>query len=70
MAGIIGPRDTLLLGSAACLVGGAVFARHLPRIREKVRPIYLRMGIIPEVAKALATATEQPPLPEESCPEK
>jgi MFS family permease len=70
MAGIIGPRDTLLLGSAACLVGGAVFARNLPRIREKVRPIYLRMGIIPEVAKALATATEQPPLPEESCPEK
>ncbi len=65
MAGIIGPRDTLLLGGMGCLAGAAVFARHLPQIREKVRPIYLRMGIIPEVAIGMATATEQPPLPEE-----
>ena len=64
MAGIIGPRDTLLLGSAGCLVGAAVFARYLPQIREKVRPIYLRMGIIPEVASGLETAAEQPPLVE------
>lgn len=65
MAGILGPRDTLLLGGAGCLVGAAVFARHLPQIREKVRPIYLRMGIIQEVATGMATAAEQPPLPEE-----
>ena len=64
MAGIIGPRDTLLLGGLGCLVGAAVFARHLPQIREKVRPIYLRMGIIQEVANGLETAAEQPPLPE------
>ncbi|MFA7383009.1 MAG: MFS transporter [Desulfurivibrionaceae bacterium] len=66
MAGIIGARDTLLLGGAGCLVGAAVFARHLPQIREKVRPIYLRMGIIREVATGMATATEQPPLPGET----
>jgi len=65
MAGIIGPRDTLLLGGVGCLVGAAVFARHLPQIREKVRPIYLRMGIIREVATGMATAAEQPPLPGE-----
>lgn len=65
MAGILGPRDTLLLGGAGCLIGAAVFARHLPQIREKVRPIYLRMGIIQEVATGMATAAEQPPLPEE-----
>ena len=64
MAGILGPRNTLLLGSAGCLIGAAVFARHLPRIREKVRPIYLRMGIIQEVANGLETAAEQPPLVE------
>lgn len=65
MAGIIGPRDTLLLGGAGCLVGAAVFARHLPQIREKMRPIYIRMGIIQEVADGIATAAEQPPFPEE-----
>ena len=62
MAGIIGPRDTLLLGGLGCLTGAAIFARNLPKIREKVRPIYLRMGIIQEVATGLETATEQPPL--------
>ncbi|MHB8987931.1 MAG: MFS transporter [Desulfobulbia bacterium] len=65
MAGIIGPRDTLLLGGLGCLAGAAIFARNLPKIREKVRPIYLRMGIIQEVATGLETAAEQPPLVED-----
>jgi MFS family permease len=60
MAGIIGPRDTLLIGSAGCLVGAAIFARQLPLIRAKVRPIYVRMGIIREVANGMETAAEQP----------
>ena len=46
MAGIIGPRDTVLLGAVCCLVGTSLFARNLPRIREKLRPIYVKMGII------------------------
>jgi MFS family permease len=64
MAGIIGPRDTLLLGAACCLVGAVVFARRLPQIREKVRPIYVKMGIIKEVAQGMESAAEQPPLPD------
>lgn len=66
MAGIIGPQKTLLLGAACCLAGAALFARQLPRIREKVRPIYVRMGIITEVAQGMQSAAEQPPLPEGS----
>ncbi len=62
MAGIIGLRETLLLGAACCLVGAVVFARQLPHIREKVRPIYVQMGIIKEVAQGMETAAEQPPL--------
>ena len=65
MAGIIGPRDTLLIGSICCLVGTALFARHLPAIREQVRPIYVKMGIIVEVAQGMEAAAEQPPLSEE-----
>ena len=63
MAGIIGPRETLLLGAGCCLMGAALFARHLPHIREKVRPIYIKMGIIKEVAQGMETAAEQPPFP-------
>ncbi len=70
MAGIIGPRGTLLLGSVGCLVGAAVFARYLPQIREQVRPIYLRMGIIQEVANGMESAAEQPLLPEDHSSEK
>jgi MFS family permease len=62
MAGIVGPQTTLLLGGIGCLLGAAVFAWHLPRIRESVRPIYLRMGIIHEVAQGMENAVEQPSL--------
>jgi len=63
MADIIGPPATLLLGAACCLGGAVMFARHLPQIREKVRPIYVKMGIIKEVAQGMESAAEQPPLP-------
>lgn len=65
MAGLIGPRDTLLIGAMCCLGGAMLFARHLPNIRESVRPIYVKMGIIKEVAQGMEAATEQPPLPKE-----
>jgi len=65
LADSLGPRDTLLLGGIGCLVGAALFARQLPNIREKVRPIYVRMGIIREVANGLESAAEQPPMRED-----
>ncbi len=52
VAGLIGPRQTLLVGAAACLLGTAFFVRQLPAIREKVRPIYRRKGILSDPAAA------------------
>jgi hypothetical protein len=66
MAGFIGPRETLLVGAACCLVGAILFARHLPHIRETVRPLYIKMGIIKEVAQGMECAAEQPPLTDTS----
>lgn len=60
----LGARDTLLLGAGACLVAGLHFSRQLPRLREMVRPIYRQMGIIPEVATGIQTASEPTPPPE------
>lgn len=65
MTRMIGPRDTLLLGAICCLIGAVVFARNLPRIRQLVRPIYVQMGIIKEVAEGMETAAEQPPMPKQ-----
>jgi MFS family permease len=42
----IGPQNTLILGGTICLIGGLAFARNLPSIREKIRPIYARLGIV------------------------
>lgn len=65
VASSIGARNTLLAGGLSCLVGAALFARELPRLREKVRPIYVRKGIIREVANGMQTAAESAPPQEE-----
>lgn len=66
LAGSIGPRETIILGGVSCLAGAALFARQLPALREKVRPIYVRMGIIHEVATGLETAVDHAVPPEET----
>ncbi|WP_224963433.1 MFS transporter [Geomonas subterranea] len=65
MTKVVGPRVTLVIGACCCLAGAFVFARNLPRIRQMVRPIYARMGIVKEVAQGMETAAEQPQLPKE-----
>jgi MFS family permease len=54
----IGAPNTLLISGLGCLIIAFWFGRNLPRLAEHVRPIYLRMGIIPEVAASLEDATE------------
>ena len=49
----IGAPWTTGLSSLVCLAATAAFARKLPDLRAQVRPIYARMGIIPEVADGL-----------------
>jgi MFS family permease len=58
IAGRFGAPGTLQLGGAICLLGALVFSRALPGIRAQMRPIYVRLGIVPEVATGLQTATE------------
>ncbi len=55
----------LAFGGVVCLAGGLLFARGLPALRKFVRPIYVRMGIIPEVASGIQTAAELTVPPEE-----
>ena len=58
MSSRIGASHTLLLGGICCLTGAAWFARELPIIRVAVRPIYIRMGILPQVAAGISDAAE------------
>jgi len=52
------PR-TIMMGGAACIVGAALFARTLPRLRRLLRPIYVERGILPPLAAGLAEADAQ-----------
>ena len=65
----IGAPHTLLLGGICCVAGALWFARELPAIRAAVRPIYVRMGILPEVAAGVQTATQLTTPPEEVKPD-
>ncbi len=43
-----GAPVAVAVGGAGCIVGGAVFALHLPQLGKMVHPIYIRLGIVPE----------------------
>jgi MFS family permease len=57
VAARFGAPRTILLGGCACILGGVVFSRQLPRLRELVAPIYVERGILPEIATGLSDAT-------------
>jgi MFS family permease len=58
LADRIGIPWTVALGGVATLAGGLLFARELPALRAQLRPIYRRLGVLPEVASGLQ-ATEE-----------
>jgi MFS family permease len=53
-----GAPAALFGGGIGCLLAAAWFARRLPELRRSVLPIYVRMGILPEMTAALQSATE------------
>jgi hypothetical protein len=65
LAGLIGAPITVLIGGISCLTGSLIFAYWLPTFRKYVRPVYVRMGIIPELAVGIGAASELSIPPEE-----
>jgi MFS family permease len=63
LASWIGAPVTVLISGGLSIVGSIWFASRLPRIRAYARPIYVRMGILPEVALGLqqASSLQTPP---------
>lgn len=55
----IGAPHTVVLSGVLCISTAGWFWRELPAIRALVRPIYRRMGILPEVAQGLQTVETQ-----------
>jgi MFS family permease len=54
----LGAQNTILVGGVVCILAAVVFLRALPDLRLAVRPIYVRMGILPEIAQGLQSAEQ------------
>ena len=63
VAGGFSAPIALLVGGSAVVVGAALFAGNLRRLRALVHPIYVGLGIIPEIATGIqvASALSTPP---------
>jgi MFS family permease len=53
----LGSQNTILVGGVVCVAAAGVFFRTLPELRCAMRVIYVRLGIVPELAVDLP----QPP---------
>jgi len=49
---------TLLFGGLGCILGAIWFATSLPALRRDVRPIYVKIDILPEVAAGIQNSSE------------
>ena len=46
LASLIGAPNTIILGGTVCIVAAFLFTKQLPTLRNLVRPIYIREGIL------------------------
>jgi MFS family permease len=58
MADRIGAPYTLLIGGLGCIIGALWFATSLPALRRDIRPIYVKIGILPEIAASIQNTSE------------
>jgi MFS family permease len=58
LAGTIGAPETLFISGIVCIIAAVIFAARLPSFRKEVRPIYVRLGIIPEVSSGMYAITD------------
>lgn len=55
---LFGVREVVLASALVTLLGALVFATQLEKLRRSARPVYRRLGILPETASGLNSTTE------------
>ena len=65
LANRLGAPRTVMISGSICIAGAAWFASQLRAIRELVHPIYRKLGIIPEIATGIQSASALLTPPEE-----
>jgi MFS family permease len=60
LASHYGPAIAVRVGGVVCLLGAGVFAWRFERVRQLIRPIYVHMGILPEMPTGVYPAVSPP----------
>jgi MFS family permease len=55
----IGAPNTVLISGGICIIGAIIFLTRLPSLRKIIHPLYVKMGIIPQVASGIQIASER-----------
>ncbi len=58
MASRFGAAQVVQLAGTMCIMGSLVFAWRLPALRKIIRPIYQRIGILPDVTSGIPCEAE------------
>ncbi len=58
LASRLGVQMTIMICGLVCLLCVGGFVLMLSEIRKAIRPVYVRMGIVPQVAQAIQVASE------------
>ncbi|HLP73669.1 MAG TPA: hypothetical protein VK155_12260, partial [Bacteroidales bacterium] len=58
LAKAIGTPNTILIFGICTIAGALIFLRKLPELRRIVRPLYVKLGIIREVAEGIQTSEQ------------
>jgi MFS family permease len=58
LAKVIGTPWTIFTGGIASAIGALFFLRKLPELKKIVHPVYVKLGIIEEVAEGLESAVD------------
>lgn len=51
-ADLIGPPATLMIGGTIALTATAIYWLKLPAIREAIRPVYVKIGVLPDASQS------------------
>ena len=54
----IGAPNTLRISGLLCLIAAAVFFKQIPTLRQHISPLYIKKGILPQVAAGLGSAVQ------------
>jgi len=65
LASRIGAPRTIMLSGAISIAGAMLFLGKLSEVREKIRPVYERLGISPKIAAGLESVSELTVPPED-----